>query len=68
MISPFKIVTAAHCFGIAAANVLKRKRFGRNSGSYKVDAGGYTTNGYQFKFRIGFTSVFIRRNLRRDLF
>ena len=64
LISPLKIVTAAHCFGNAAANALKRKRFG----SYKVDAGGYTTNGYQYKYRTGYTTISIRFILRRVSF
>ena len=54
LISSLKMVTAAHCFGSAAANALKRKRFTKNSGSYKVDAGDYTINGYQYKFRAGY--------------
>ena len=54
LISPLKIVTAAHCFGSSAANALKRKRFSKNPGSYKVDAGDYTINGYQYKFRTGY--------------
>ena len=59
MISPLKIVTAAHCFGTSAADALKRKGSAKNSGSYKVDAGGYTINGYQYKFRTGHTANFI---------
>ena len=54
LISPLKIVTAAHCFGSSAANTLKIKRFAKNSGPYKVNAGGYTINGYQYKFRTGY--------------
>ena len=54
LISSLKIVTAAHCFGSSAANALKRKRSAKNSGSYKVNAGVYTINGYQYRFRTGY--------------